>query len=368
MKKYLLFIVSILIFNIPLFAQVEEGEEEPDSTELNDFEDGEFHSEEDTSFEELLYNLGYYFDSLMIPSTDVYDIWDTRKIHVYQQNWAELPDTIIIPLRRAEDCLFSSPCYGYVTSTFGLRYMKTYRYYRKKGRKKRSRRAVTKTRYHYGTDIKLETGDPVHAVFDGVVRIAQYSSTYGYVVVLRHYNGLETIYAHFSKLLVQPGMTVVAGTPIGLGGNTGRSFGSHLHFEIRYKGLAIDPERIIDFSNDKLISDTLILDPSYFYHLKYPSKGKKSESPPKPSDYIKPALNDSTQNIPSDSLTIGHEEIKPLKEKPKPAPKKVYHTVKSGDTLSAIARKYGTSVDAICRLNGIKKNSILRLGQKIRVK
>jgi murein DD-endopeptidase MepM/ murein hydrolase activator NlpD len=114
----------------------------------------------------------------------------------------------------------------------------------------------------------MKTGDPVYAAFDGVVRISKFSPSYGYMVVIRHYNGFETLYGHFSQLLCTPGQLVKSGMPIGLAGSTGHYTGSHLHFEIRFKGKNIDPTKVISFDNRCLISDTICLDGSYFQHLK----------------------------------------------------------------------------------------------------
>ena len=135
-------------------------------------------------------------------------------------------DTTEIILADGNTYQFCPPIVGEVTSKFGMR----------------------KYRYHYGTDIDLNTGDTVHCAFDGMVRIAKHSDSYGYVVVVRHLNGLETLYAHLSKILVDDDQILRAGDVIGLGGNTGRSYGSHLHFEVRYLGAPINPQDIINFN------------------------------------------------------------------------------------------------------------------------
>jgi murein DD-endopeptidase MepM/ murein hydrolase activator NlpD len=178
---------------------------------------------------------------------------------------------------------------------------------------------------HNGLDLDLETGDNVHAAFEGLVRISQYHSSYGNVVVVRHNNGLETLYAHLSQRKVKPGDHVESGDIIGLGGNTGRSYGSHLHFEIRYMGDAIDPNLIIDPATKSLRDWEFVLNKK---HFEYKSIDPKAIEARKTS--------------------------------------KKYHTVRKGETLSVIARKHKTSVSAICKLNKIKQNSILRPGQKIR--
>lgn len=234
-------------------------------------------------------------DSLRhIPAYDLYCKWDTRNIHAYEYDLTSKSDTTRIILQH-EHCDYHLPCSGHVTSNFGER----------------------GARYHYGIDLKLRRGDPVKVAFEGVVRISQYSRSYGHVVVIRHNNGLETLYAHLSKRKVKPGEHVEAGEVIGLGGNTGRSSGAHLHFETRYKGEPINPNEVIDFETGRLKSSFLDISANNFEYLKK-ARAKK------------------------------------------------YHRVRSGDTLYGIARRYGSSVNTLCRLNGIRESSILRIGQSIR--
>lgn len=292
----------------------EEAEEEDEEMEEEEIGD---EIEPDSTFDDYLQKIGYYFDTTLIPAQNLYPVWDTKKIHVYEHDLSKMKDTTMIVLQDGNDCYFHPPCFGYVTSSFGYRRMR-----RRRGR------------MHYGTDVKLYTGDPVYSAFDGIVRIAQYSSSYGYVVVVRHYNGLETIYAHFSKLLTKPGMTVRAGDPIGLGGNTGRSYGSHLHFEVRFKGLPFDATNIIDFETGKLVNDTIYIDKNFLSDLKRTkyaggSGGSKYKGSSKGAKYYK---------------------------------------VRRGDTLGGIAIRYGTTITRICRLNGIRRNSIIRIGQTLRIR
>lgn len=174
-------------------------------------------------------------------------------------------------------------------------------------------------RVHAGIDLDLETGDNVYAIIDGVVKEAEYSRGYGNLVILQHENGLETYYAHLSKIKVEPGDVVESGDLIGLGGSTGRSTGPHLHFEVRYHGAYMDPNHVIDFKTGELKSDMLTLEKNTFKMLNDVNKAK-------------------------------------------------YHTVRRGDTLSGIASRYGTSVSKICRLNGISSNKVIRPGQRIRVR
>ena len=251
---------------------------------------------------DLAHNFYNYYDSLSVyfPADNIYENFNNEETHYPAVDFSHKTDTTMIVLIDDNAYHYCHPFKGEVTSKFGMR----------------------KYRYHYGTDINLNTGDTVHCAFDGMVRIAKHSDSYGYVVVVRHLNGLETLYAHLSKILVDQDQRLRAGDVIGLGGNTGRSFGSHLHFEVRYLGAPINPQDIIDFNHYKLISDTLELTAYNFRYL---------------------------------------DEIKELK-------KAQYHRIRSGDTLSRLAVRYHTSISRICHLNGISRNTILRIGRSLRVR
>jgi murein DD-endopeptidase MepM/ murein hydrolase activator NlpD len=270
----------------------EEDEEEED-------EDHDEHEHESDTIPQLKYLSSYDWDIndslLNIPAYDIYCNWNTQVIHPYKYDVTKKRDTTVINLTDEESCGYFHPIEGHITSQFGPR----------------------GGRYHYGIDIKLQTGDSVYCAFDGAVRIAQRSKTYGNVVVVRHKNGLETLYAHLEKISVEVGENIYAGEVIGLGGNTGRSTGSHLHFEVRFKGEPINPNDLICFSDYKLKTDIFSIHSKNF-------------------DYLVKARTAR------------------------------YHTIKSGDTLSKVAKKYGTSVSALCRLNGIKPSTILRTGKKLR--
>jgi len=223
--------------------------------------------------------------------------WCQDTIHIRKYDLTKKPDTTTIVLNDTENMFgYFHPISGHVTSQFGLR----------------------RGRYHYGVDVKLYTGDTVFNAFDGIVRVSKYSKSYGHVVVVRHFNGLETLYAHLSKRLVEPNTPLRAGDIVGLGGNTGRSYGSHLHFEVRYFGEPINPNDIIDFDNFCIKSDTLHLTQRHFEYLVEARKAR-------------------------------------------------YHTIRNGDTLSKIARQHGTSVNRLCQLNNMKSTTILRVGRRIRV-
>ena len=230
----------------------------------------------------------------------VFDNWDSVSIHIPKADFSHLEDTLFLPL---VDSGYQMPPFTAVTSEFGWR-----RY-----------------RYHYGVDTKNRTGDSIRCLFDGYVRIAKRNRTYGNVVVVRHLNGLETFYAHCSKLLVTQNQEVKAGDLIALVGSTGRSTGPHLHFETRYKGVPFNPRYMIDFDSNRLRSDTLKITKETFNYLKpYGGSGSTSSGA-------------------------------------------VYYKVRSGDTLSRIAQKNRTSVAAIKRLNGLRSDFI-REGQRLRIR
>ena len=237
-------------------------------------------------------------DSTLSPADDLYDgQWNNQYVKTYSD--VMIPDIYVIDLSS-----FVMPVEGRITSNFGHR----------------------RGRFHYGTDIKLQTGDVVVAAFDGRVRVKQFEKRgYGYYLVLRHPNGLETVYGHLSKFLVDIDEDVVAGQPIALGGNTGRSTGSHLHFECRFVGQAIDPTELVDFDN------FCTYDMSYIFE--------------------KSKINAISKNNKNYSASGQYAK---------------YHRVRNGDTLSVIAKRYGVSVNTLCRLNGIKATTILKVGRVLR--
>ncbi len=230
-----------------------------------------------------------------------YQSFDDHRIH-YSPRFDPLKkkDTTLIYLLDSGG-VYAQPHPGHLVSRFGQR----------------------RRRYHYGVDLKLYTGDTVRSAFDGIVRISTYNrGGYGYLVIVRHNNGLETYYSHLSRLLVKPEDEVKAGDVIGLGGSTGRSTGPHLHWEIRYLGTPINPEKLVDFTNKRLISDTLYLSRALFSYI---SGGTGSGGAS-------------------------------------------YHRIRSGETLSSIARRYGTSVSNLQRLNRMGRSTSIRAGNTIRVR
>lgn len=250
------------------------------------------------------------------PAADLYEDWDNR----YAHRATELPDSFRISLKD-----FCMPTTSRVlTSNFGARW----------------------GRQHKGLDIKVYIGDTIRAAFSGKVRIVKYEARgYGKYVVIRHYNGLETIYGHMSKQLVTEDQEVRAGDPIGLGGNTGRSTGSHLHFETRLCGVALNPAIMFDFKNQDVVDD--------YYMFRRDSYQKES------------AAANRLRGV-GGSLSKGDGEDVELATAAPAASYSTnvrFHKVKSGETLSSIARKRGTTVNALCKLNRIGKNIRLMPGQ-----
>lgn len=199
---------------------------------------------------------------------------------------------------------------------------------------------IRRGRRHQGVDLPLPTGTPVYAAFDGEVRVSRYTGGYGNLVVIRHQNGLETFYGHLSSRKVKSGDWVHAGDVIGLGGSTGRSTGSHLHFETRYKGYAFDPQWLIDFGTGDLRYRLFVLKKQYF--SPYSNYEQDFE------DEILNAEDDAKEDAAKAAMR--------------------YYTIRSGDTLGKIALSNGTSVTALCQLNGITPKTILKIGRTIRVK
>lgn len=179
----------------------------------------------------------YRADNNAYPAHKYYRSWDTKKSHPYPEKLSKNDKTLVLNLTENDNCGYYQPIKGEITSRYGWRDKKM----------------------HNGIDLNLRTGDTVRAAFSGRVRLSRWQNGYGKAIVIRHYNGLETVYGHLSKQLVKSGDFVEAGTPIGRGGNTGRSRGSHLHLETRFKGKPINPEIFIDFRNGVLKNDTLIL-------------------------------------------------------------------------------------------------------------
>jgi murein DD-endopeptidase MepM/ murein hydrolase activator NlpD len=257
----------------------------------------------------------YDSTAMFLPASEIYESWDNEYIHYPNVDFSQKLDTTIVRLVGGSLGAFSMPRIGRINSEYGWR----------------------KRRFHYGIDIDLETGDSVKSVFDGVVRVSRYHKGYGNVIVIRHFNGLETFYGHLSVSRVVENQYVKAGEFIAFGGSTGRSTGPHLHFETRYMGTPFNPRKIINFEKLTLQSDTLLVCRYTFDNKAVPKTAGTQV-----------VQNNGTQNYSSKGA--------------------VYHIIKKGETLSYLASKYGTTVTKICQLSGISAKSILQIGQKVRVK
>ena len=230
-----------------------------------------------------------------LPATNFYDDFDENLVFQITPE-SEFLDSQTIKIESDSLGLYNHPRIGQVNSKFGWR----------------------DGRMHKGIDINLHKGDAVVAAFDGMVRIAHAKGAYGNVVIIRHYNGLETVYAHLSKFKVKQGQVVLAGQTIGLGGSTGRSSGPHLHFEVRFRGQAINPASIISFTENKTYNDSIVIKKTKYGICAYPSNA-------------------------------------------------TLHTIERGDTWFEVAKSYGLTMKELCYLNGTDKRYYLKIGQKLRV-
>lgn len=251
------------------------------------------------------------------PAANLYEDWDNR----YAHKATALPDSFKIDLRH-----FYMPTPSrIITSNFGSRW----------------------GRQHKGLDIKVYIGDTIRAAFSGKVRVVRYERAgYGNYVVIRHDNGLETIYGHMSKQLVEENQEVRAGEPIGLGGNTGRSTGSHLHFETRLCGVALNPALMFDFRNQDVVSD--------FYTFRrntYEDESVVATRLRGVGGKVASSESDDDVELSTAAPAASYEAAVR------------FHKVSAGETLYSIARKRGTTVDDLCKLNRIGKNIRLMPGQ-----
>jgi murein DD-endopeptidase MepM/ murein hydrolase activator NlpD len=238
------------------------------------------------------FNDGFGF----FPAHRFYGSWNTRMLFPYPDSLYKADTLIDIDLSSAVSGPFVYPFDGAFTSGYGWR----------------------DSAFHRGIDIDLNRGDTVKAAFTGMVRFAGKQGGYGNVVIIRHYNGLETVYAHLWKIKVKPGDIVTSGQLVGLGGNTGHSTGTHLHFEIRFRGVAINPAYLININERELINEKVAL-----------VRTKQGYA-------VRP------HNL-------------------------AFHVVQRGDNITKIAQQYGRSVKEIRAYNGWEGNVKLKQGQLIRV-
>ncbi len=239
--------------------------------------------------------------------------WNTSTYNPYRKETQIIPFNIIFT-----DSIYNSPIERkkVITSRYGWR----------------NRRA------HKGIDIDIITGDNIMAMFDGKVRYVNSTKGHGKVVIIRHYNGLETLYAHLSKQSVKVNDIVKKGQVIGKGGETGNARGSHLHLEVSFKGIYIHPEYLFDFGEKNKI---------------------RSKNIWVTKNWITPYLHNSKRQS-SISICATYEEAIQSNRK-----RKEVYVVRKGDTLSKISTKHHVSITSICKTNAIRKTSILKVGQKL---
>jgi hypothetical protein len=246
--------------------------------------------------------------------------WHNHMPYTYDNDLSAMKDSIWVCTVDSTYTDFCIPIEGAILSTFKYR----------------------GSRFHHGIDIDLNKGDTVRAAFAGRVRYSEYNNGgYGNLVIIRHYNGLETYNAHFSKLLVSPNQEVRAGQPIGLGGKTGRAYGDHLHFEVRFYDNALDPENIFDFKNKKLKDENLFVCKDLFDYKAISGKKRKPSS--------------GSSHSHSEPAVASDGSVK-------------YHKIRKDESLWSISRKYRTSIDALCDLNNINRNTILKIGRMLKVR
>ena len=353
-----------LMYQVPFFREaVDDGDEEEEVPETFPLNDEGAMSEDDILLE------GF----------------DTMAIHLPKFDVSTITDPIYIELRNEAAGLrftWPTPWTSRPTSHFGPR----------------------RRRFHYGLDLAQPTGEPIYAAFDGVVRISKLNRSYGNLVIIHHTNGLETYYAHMSKRHVVAGQHVKSGDIIGLCGNTGRSYGSHLHFEVRYMGNALNPEDVVDCATHDLVNDRLELTSKSFRKVGKGGTGVSSASTGG-STWYRVRQGDTLEKIarrngttvkrlcqlngikptkilhPGDRLRVSGSTANSARQTGRASQtnqtgqssqtsqtgESVY-TVRSGDNLSKIAKRYGTTVNRLCELNGISETSVLRVGQKLKLK
>lgn len=254
------------------------------------------------------------------PSAQLYDDWN----NVYAHRATELPDSFRINLRN-----FCMPTTNRViTSKMGPRW----------------------GRMHKGLDIKVYIGDTIRAAFSGKVRIKKYERAgYGKYLVIRHNNGLETIYGHMSDWLVEENQVVKAGQPIGLGGNTGRSTGSHIHFETRLCGVALNPALFFDFVNQDVTADYYMFRKETFEHESVAINKNLVLEGGRSNELARETANKNGRN----------RNVREFSETK-------YHKVSVGETLTSIAKRRGTTVAQLCKLNHLTRDVKVRPGQILR--
>ena len=257
----------------------------------------------------------FQVDSSWVKATEYYSIWDAYSLNPYRSDVSQMRDSLRITLfDTVKGQNWSEPVpKSFVTSQFGRRGY----------------------RWHYGVDLELDMGDSIKSVWDGIVRLTNWDGGgYGNYVLVRHYNGLETLYGHLSDIQCTVGQILQAGDLLAKGGSTGRSSGPHLHFEVRYQGIPLNPMDIFDFNVHGIKSSEFIISPETFDYL-----GRRKSS--------------------------GGSESRVNKYKTR---KVYYHSVRRGDSLSSISEKYGVPLSTLKKLNGMGRSTALQAGKRLRIR
>lgn len=247
------------------------------------------------------------------PEPDIYtEGWNSKSVNPFKES--DVPFSKVIDVTG-----YHMPVPGVLTSKYGYR--------------------ARFGRMHKGVDLNLRSNDTVYAAFNGKVRLTNYEGKgYGNYVILRHPNGLETVYGHLNRFLVKPDQVVKAGQPIGLGGSTGRSTGPHLHFETRFMGYAINPEAIFDFERKTTHTDTYTFSKSTYTQARHYA----------PKTTMAKSDSENTYKSGSNSQAT--------------------YTVKKGDSLSSIARSYGMSATTLRKINSMEATDKIHVGQVLKLK
>lgn len=281
-----------------------------------------------------------------IPSYDLYDqYWDVQNLRSRKLEIPFSDNRLMLILVQAANNPFEVPCsFDVISQKFGV---------------------TRKGDFHPGVDLTVEPQTLVKSCFDGVVRMVRFYGQYGLTVVVRHYNGLETVYAHLDKVCVKPGQIVNAGNVIGQTGNTGNVKDYTLHFETRFMNEFFDPELIIDFDNETLIKNSLVLTPDDFKIIEIDEVAKG----------VVMGVS-STQSKPNSAPKVTQPSQSPAQPQAQPAQSQQtatdaevqYHVVKKGESLYRIAVTYGTTTEKIRQLNNIQNADMIQEGQRLRVK
>lgn len=274
------------------------------------------------------------------PEPDIYtEGWESNLVNCYKD--ANVPNTKVLDVRH-----YVMPIKGnYVTSHYGYR--------------------PQFGRTHKGIDLRAAVGDTVYSAFSGRVRLTRFErGGYGFYVIVRHENGLETVYGHLSRFLVKPDQYVKAGQPIALSGNTGRSTGPHLHFETRFMGYAINPEAIFDFANRCTHTDSYTFSKANYTKARdyAPSKRYSQAKKETKETTTAAAKNDKNKKEQPVASASTRKSTKESREKSRST-----YQVQKGDNLEKIASRHNMSVSQLKKLNGLTSDKVVE-GKVLKVK